>query len=93
MDVHSSDRSSRLWLPLAEDWQECPAGLEVPGPEAALDHWPPLSMPWGCRGLMHTRRPGINPPPGGGWPGYDFSNASGPENHLAHLKTSSVPAA
>lgn len=42
---------------------------------------------------MHTRSPGINPPPGGGWPSYGFSNASGPENHLAHLKTSSVPAA
>ena len=40
MDEHSSDRSSRLWLPLAEAWQECPAGLEVPGPDAALDHWP-----------------------------------------------------
>lgn len=42
---------------------------------------------------MHTRNPGINPPPGGSRPGCGFTNASSPENHLAHLKTSSVPAA
>lgn len=88
MDTQSRDRSpGGLWSPSTKGWQECPAGAGSTWPGCCSDHW---SLPPYAIGMLRCW-PGTNPSPGGGWPGHGYSNATGPENHLAHLKTSLCP--